>query len=219
MYRGPVILFFMVFIVSINGVSIKPVSSTDNDAIELAQLAEKIWSLKPAALQTKGPLVICQFIDKYCTNENRFQAISSMVSSIVNEYRSKHRYARVLNKCISKTVLEETKQSCPILQQLISPTITQQDKFNIIQYQRVLMSYFTELNILISHVQTSCNDEEIHGFLCSSNMTLITTCTNKILREIYNDNNYEEVIIKTKQALTDLNQELLSLYIKTEIEN
>jgi len=79
----------------------KLVPLVNEDAIELAQLAEQFWSLKPAVFQRKGPLVLCQFINECFSTENRFQATPFIVSSIANEYRNENHYARVLNSCIN----------------------------------------------------------------------------------------------------------------------
>jgi hypothetical protein len=220
MHRILLVLFCIIFVVvGINGVWIKLVPSVNEDAIELAQLAEQFWSLKPAVFQRKGPLVLCQFIDECCSTENRFQAISFIVSSIANEYRNKNRYARVLNSCINSTAMEKANQSCPLLNQIISPSITQEDKFDIIQHRRVIVNYYTQLNNLTNHVYESCNNEEIHALLCLSNTKLIRSCVNKILQEIYDDNGYDgyqEFIIETKKILIDLNQQLSSLSMKNK---
>ena len=206
-----VILFCTIFVIAINGAWIKLAPSIDKDAIELARLAEEFWSLKPVVFQNKGPLVLCQFINECCSVENRLQAISVIVPSIVNEYRNKNRYNRVLNACLNLTALEEANQSCPLLHKIISPTITQQDKFDIMQHRRVIMNHFTELNNLTNYVYKFCNNEEIHALLCLSNTNLTRTCAHKILQGIYNDNSYEvyqEFIMKSKETLMDINQQL-----------
>jgi len=214
MHRIFVVLSFIISAVVINGVLVKLPTSAREDTDELTQLAEKFLSLKPVVFQNKGPLVLCQFIDKCCAAEDRFQAISSMVFSIVNEYKSKNRYGKVINKCINSTNLQKASQSCPSLHKLLYPLITKQDRSIIAQYMRRVMIYFTELNKLITNVYEYCNDEEIHALLCLSNTKLVKTCVIKILQAKYdNDGNevYQKFIVETKQLLMNLNQELFQL--------
>jgi hypothetical protein len=210
-----VVLFGIIFTVVINAAWVKLPISIDKDATELTRLAEKFWSLKPVVFQNNGPLVLCQFIDECCAIENRFQAVSSMVFSIINEHRNKYRYGRIINKCINSTDLKETSQSCPSLYKLLSPLITEQDKSVIMEYMRIVMNYFTELNNLIRYVDKSCNSEEIYALLCLSNTALVQTCVTKILEEIYDEDDYKiypEFIVETKQTLIDLNQKLFPLF-------
>lgn len=211
MHRIFVVLFYIIFAVGIKGAWIELSTSIDEDAVELTQLTETFWSLKPAVFQKKGPLVLCQFIDECCTTENRLQAISSMVYSIVHEYRNKNRYNQVINKCISSIDSKEVNQSCLSLNKLLFPIITEQDKSMIKQHRKIIMNYFLELNNLVTYVNEKCNNEEIHALLCSSNTKLVKTCASKILQVIYNEDGYEiyqEFLTKTKQILVDLNQRL-----------
>lgn len=214
MHRIFVGLFSIIFLVVIKGASINLSTSIDKDANDLTRLTEIFWSLKPKVFEEKGPLVLCQFIDKCCTNVNRFQAISSMVSSIINEHQNKNRYNKVISKCIDSTDFKNANETCPLLNKLISPSVTEYEKFMIIQHRNILMNYFRELNNLINHVYESCINEEVHALLCLSDTNLIQTCVSKILRKIYHENDwkfYQEFLIETKQVLFDLNQQLLKL--------
>ena len=190
----------------------------DEDVTELTRLAEEFWSLKPTIFQNEGPLVLCQVIDQCCAAKDRLPAISFMASSIVNEHRRKNAYATVLNACMNSTALKEVNESCPLLHKLISPSITKEDKINILQYKRIIMEYFTELNKLVNHLYNSCNGEEIHAFLCSSNTALVKTCVSRILQEICDDDGYEvyeKFIVENKQTLIDVNAEL----VQRSVEN
>jgi hypothetical protein len=134
----------------------------------------------------------------------------------VKEYQSNHRYAHVLGACMNSTVLEETKQSSPIVRELLYPIITDEDKFYIKQHQRAIANYFNELNGLMNAVDTSCNKEEVHALLCLSNPPLLTTCAQKILQRTYDDIGYETYqafVQKTKEALLGLNEQLSRLPI------
>jgi hypothetical protein len=209
-----IVFVCITFIVGIEGAWIKVPILVDEDAVELTRLAEEFWSLKPAVFQRKGPLVLCEFIDKCCAVEDRFQAISLMVISIANEYRSQNHYATVINTCMNSTVLKQANQSCSSLQKLISPSIMKQDKSIVTEYIGILLDYFTELNNLAKHIHKSCNDEEIHALLCLSNTKLVTACAGKILHKIYDyngDPTYQEFVAETKQTLIDLNQQLSDL--------
>ncbi|UJR32908.1 hypothetical protein I4U23_020369 [Adineta vaga] len=210
-----IVLFCIIHVLNTNGAWIQTTISMNEHAKDLAHLGETFWSLKPVVFQNEGPLVLCQFIDEYCTTEtNRMQAISLMTSSIVNEYRSKKRYNQVLTTCMNSTTLENVQQSSPLIHRMLSPMITQRDKHNIIQHRKIIMNYFTELNDLLNYMNKSCNAEEIHALLCLSNTELLITCVQKILQDIYEKNNsaiYEEFIEKTKEILVDLNTQLLQL--------
>jgi hypothetical protein len=212
MYRFITALFCMIFLSGINGAWLTLPTSVDEDAITLTRLAEEFWSLKPAVFQNKGPLVLCQVIDECCATDDRAKAVSLMVSSITDENRSRNRYARILNTCINST-----DQSCPPLFNLISPSITLQEKSDIKQHRRIIMNYDTKLNDLINRVNESCNNEEIHALLCLSDTKLVKTCINKILRSIYDVDGYKvyhEYVVETKQTLIDVNQQLSELFIK-----
>ncbi|CAF1405378.1 unnamed protein product [Adineta ricciae] len=184
----------------------------DDDANELARLVEMFWSLKPDVFQRQGPLVLCEFIDQYCvTATSRMRAISMMISSIVNDYHSRKPYNQVLNVCVNSTELESIEKSSSLLQRLISPMITNDDKLNIRQHRRVILNYFTELNDLINYMNKSCNVEEIHALVCLSNTELMRRCTLKILRDMHDQNTldiYEDYIQKTKDIFTDINIQL-----------
>ncbi|CAF0914415.1 unnamed protein product [Adineta ricciae] len=206
------ILLCFLLVARTNGVSVKKVSSMDDDANELARLVEMFWSLKPDVLQRQGPLVLCEFIDQYCaTATSRMRAISVMISSIVNDYHSRKPYNQVLNVCVNSTGLESIEKSSSLLQRLISPMITNDDKLNIRQYRRVILNYTSELNDLISYMNKSCNAEEIHALVCLSNTELIKRCTLKMLRDMHDQSTldiYEDYIQKTKDIFTDINIQL-----------
>src|SRR5262249_46902340 len=135
----------------------------------------------------------------------------------VNKHQRKNRYRSIINKCINSTDLKEASQYCPLLHNLMFPLITAQDRSDIIEYMNIIMDYIEELNNLTDHVYESCDDEEIHALLCLSNTTLVNACAAKILQEVYDDNGYifyQEFIVKTKQTLIDMNQQLLQLSVK-----
>jgi hypothetical protein len=203
-------LFCIIFVVGSKGAWLKIPILFDDEAAELTRLGEKFWSLKPAVYQSEGPLVLCQFIDECCAVEDRLKAISLMVTSIINEYHQKNRYASVINACMNST------PSCPSLHKLISPSIMKHDRSNVVPYITIILDYFTKLNNLLNNMNEYCNDEEIHALLCLSNTKLVKICAGKILQGIYDNNGYQvyqEFIVETKETLINLNEELSELFV------
>lgn len=76
MHRIVLALFCIIFVVGAYGAARKMLPPVHKDAIEVAQLAEKIWSLKPAVFQRSTHLAYCQVIDQCCKKKHRSEAIS-----------------------------------------------------------------------------------------------------------------------------------------------
>lgn len=210
-----VFLCLSIAAVGTNAAWITPIVSVDEDAAELAQLAEQFWTLKPAIFEDQGPLVLCQVIDQHCAPEDRPLAVSLMPSSIVNTYRERRPYTQVLQACFNATALEDAMRSSPVVRRLMARSVTDADKLNIKRYQGVVVRYLKELNGLMEAVNTRCDNAEIHALLCLSSRPLLTSCAQKILQTKYDtvdDGAYHQFVERIKSILTDLNGQLERLY-------
>ncbi|CAF1355408.1 unnamed protein product [Didymodactylos carnosus] len=210
----------MILVVGANGASVALSTSIDEDAIQVTLLMRQHWSLRPAIIRNSRPFAICKFIDDCCGNEERLKAIPLMISSLRRHHNPT--FPDVINTCTDSTVLDKTDQSCPALEQFNSlPLGYAINDPALHRYEKLIMNYgekILPIEQLLERMKNSCNDYEIHAFLCSSDKKLIESCIGKALQELHDDKGYEdyyEFIIKTKQILSDLNKEL----IKTSVDD
>jgi len=209
-------LFCIIFVISINGVWLKPPASIDTDAIELTQLMEKFWSLKPIIFKRTRPWVYCQVIDKCCEDEDRSEAVS-----LISQYldgTNRYRFIEVIITCMSSSTLNKADQLCSsIFESIIPARITYQNS-DVKKYIRIIRKYKKELDNIFDQILSTCNSEEVHAFFCLSNKKLMETCVVKILQKLYDDDdddkNDQDFIVNTKQLLIDLNQQLSEAFIE-----
>lgn len=209
-----VTLFCISFFIGINGASIEQPVSMNEDAIEIAELTEKLWSLKPAVLNNRRPLIYCQIIDKCCGDEDREEAISIM--SQFMDGTGKNRFVQIMDKCMHSTDSTETNQLCPAVVQSFIPSRIAYRRSTIEKYFDILSRYNRQLGDFYDHITSSCNSEELHALFCLSNKKLVERCTDKILQKIYDNNyeNYETITMNTKRVLTDINQQISKVFTK-----
>jgi hypothetical protein len=208
MPRHVVALFCITFIVVVHGASRKTPASIDKDAIEMAQLVEKLWSFKPAIIKRAKPLVYCQVIDHCCEEEDRSKAISLMdLSMDENDFKN------VMERCMNTTTSNQENQLCLTVLNSIVPEWTTYMSSDVRNYTDTVDKYMYKLQF---NIPFACNSEEIHAFICSSNTKLVGSCARKTLEEIYDYNykNYGKTIKYIKQTLMDANQELSKIFIK-----
>jgi hypothetical protein len=207
-------LFCISFFVDINGASIEQTVSINEDAIEIGELTEKLWSLKPAVLNNRKPLIYCQIIDKCCNDEDRDEAISLM--SQFMDGTGKTRFVQIINTCMHSTNSNEGNQLCQTVVQSIIPSRIPYQNSNVEKYFDILSRSNRQLGGFFNHIISSCNSEELHALFCLSNKKLVENCAGKILQKIYDDDyeNYQTIMLNTKRVLTDLNQQLSKAFIK-----
>jgi hypothetical protein len=208
MYRALGVFFCIIFVVGINGAWIKQPASIDENAVELTQLTEKFWSLKPTIFKRTKPVVYCQIIDQCCDDEDRLEAVSLMSQYI--DGTDRYSFAEVLLTCMNSTTAHEENQLCSsIIESIIPLRITYQNS-DVQKYIHITNKYDKLLDNLLDYILSTCNSEEIYALLCLSNEKLVKTCAGRILQNIYDDHykSYEAVVMYTKQVLIDLNQQL-----------
>jgi hypothetical protein len=107
MHRSVVALFSIIFVVDIHEAFLKTPASINKDAIEMAQLAEKLWSFKPDILNHARNLTYCPIIDQCCDEEDRSEAISLMNPF---EYRAlTDDLENVMERCMNTTKSNKKK--------------------------------------------------------------------------------------------------------------
>jgi hypothetical protein len=210
------LLLIALFCIGVNTAGLKRPTSMYKDAIELTRLYEEYWSFQPAILKKTVPLIYCHAIDDCCGIEQRSQAIS-LLHSMKNNISATHLFTEVILTCIDLSSLHQTDQGCSnFLESIISPWIVDNNP-DVIQYYSVIDKYDAELTNFYKRMKSTCNKEEYHAFSCLSNKTLTETCTGKTLRKMHDKNGYKayrQFMMKTKQALTNINQQLSELFIK-----
>ena len=77
MQRHYVPLLYLILAVTQSAISFKLSAKLNEDAVDLALLFEKFWSLKPHAFEKTTPINVCPFIDRCCSNEHRRAAMST----------------------------------------------------------------------------------------------------------------------------------------------
>ncbi|CAF1120407.1 unnamed protein product [Adineta steineri] len=207
-------LLNILIVIGINSSSHKLSSSSsliDKDAENMAELFEKIWSLKPVSVGKLEPFGYCQVIEECCTNEYRSKAISSFVAFLDN-HNVKNRFIQTLNQCIKSTnFIDENNELCSSFQ---SSIIDHRNDLNDPDVQKFVIAigkYQKEVERLISTIDSNCNDKEKHAIICLSNKHLLKTCVTKILQysnHIDGDEFYQEILMKTKQIFNDIHQQL-----------
>ncbi len=205
--------FFTIFMGGINGASLKHPVSIDENAIELTQLTEKFWSLKPDILKRTKPVVYCQIIDQCCDGEDRLEAVS-LISQYIDG-TDKYSLAEVLLTCMNSTTANKADQLCSSIIESIIPLRIMYQNSDVQKYINITSKYDKLLNNILDYILSTCNSEEIYALLCLSNEKLVEKCTGKILQKIYDDHyeSYEAVMVYTKQVLIDLNQQLSEAFI------
>ncbi|CAF0942434.1 unnamed protein product [Didymodactylos carnosus] len=219
MYRILVTLSCFIFVVGTNGVSLNLPTSINENVIELARLMEQYSSLKPAAIQNHRPLAICQFIDNCCRAEDRSKAISLMVSSSPRKHN--FTFPKVINTCTDSTALSKADQSCPSLQQFSSlPLVPDTDDPALRQFYNLRKKYNIEriqISKLMRHMRIICNNYEFYAFVCLSDKKSLQSCVGKVIQRIHDYGGYEayyKYMIEIKQSLTNLNQQLVQLFVE-----
>lgn len=212
MHRTFVGLFAIIFVVGIQGASRRTPASIDEDTIELTQLTEKVWSLKPAILKNAKPLVYCQVMDECCGEEDHSKAISLIDPNNVFDLVE---FENIMGQCMNTTNSNNGNQLCTaVIKSIVPPWIVYRDS-NIDKYMNIMDKYMNGLNKLDEWI-TACNAKENHAILCLSNTKLIESCTGKMLQKIFDIDykNYEKAIKNIKQLLTDATQELQTVLVE-----
>jgi hypothetical protein len=216
MHRIVFSLFCIIFVVGAHGAAPKILAPIHKDAIELTQLAEKIWSLKPAIFKRTKPCVYCEVIDQCCEKKHRSEAISFFDQPIVTN----NDFENLIEQCINTTTSNKEKQLCPGIIKSIVPWWIANENPDIKKYQYILMKYLNNITEF-DNIRGNCNGEEIHAFMCSSNTKLVKSCAGKLLQEIYDNDykNYRKTIKSLKNTLINADQELSKEFIqKTKTE-
>ncbi len=207
------ILFCIGIVVGINGAWLKQPASINQDAVELAQLTQKCWSLAPTVMKKARPLVYCRIIDQCCDDEDRTEAVSLFGQFIVGT--DEGRFAQIMEKCMNSTNSNKGNQLCSsIVQSIIQPYIFHKHP-DVKRFFNILDQYDKPISIVFDPIGSVCNSEETHSLICSSKITFAEKCISKALRKTYDDNSrdYQKNILDTKQAFTTINQQLSKAFI------
>jgi hypothetical protein len=207
------IVFFC--IADISGTSLKPSTSIDKHATELAELIIETWSYRPALLRRTKPEVFCSIIDECCENEDRVEAISLI--GLYSYGFARYHLNKVMKTCMNSTSSTKGKQYCSSFQEIIISQRTAYEDSVVKQYIDIIDSYEKDLLKMYFRISSSCNSQQIHALVCSSNPKLVEKCAEKMLHEIYDHHDYknsQEIAMKIKQVLIELNQKLSEKLIK-----
>jgi len=219
MHRILIALSCIIFVIGINGASIELPSLIDEDAVEMAGLMEKCWSLKPAALQQMKPLAYCKVIDKCCLDEHHVQATSRFFPFLKDRH-TETRFNELIGTCINSTAHHKADQWCQTFRSEITERWEARANPDVKQFSMAIAKYRRELMQLFNAIDDVCNDEEIHAVICLSNKELMPTCAGKILRKLNDINGYEvyqKIIVQYKTMFIDVHQKLSKMFKSNEI--
>ncbi len=208
------ILFCFAIVVGINGAWLKQPASINKDAVELTQLLEKLWSLKPDILNRLKPFVYCEIMDKCCEDKDRVEAISIMSQYIINT--DDGRFEQIMQTCMNSSTSNMPDHVCSsIVKSIVSIETVYRDS-NVRKYLDIIDRHGIGLSGIIDQIQLTCNSEEFHAFACLSNKKLMEKCANKVLQKIYNLDykNYQKIIENAKQLMTEVNQQISTALTK-----
>ena len=214
-----VALFAIICMVGIEGASRKTPASINKDAIKLAQLAEKIWSLKPAILKQGRPLIYCEVMNKCCEEEDRSKAISFLDASNDLDFDG---FENVMKQCMNTTTSNKGNQLCTaVIESIVPPWIIYRNA-NMGTYMGTMNRYIDIIDKYVKNLDKSdewalvCNGEEMHALLCLSNTKLVESCVGKMLQQLFDSDykNYEKTIKDMKQILTKANQDLVTALVE-----
>jgi hypothetical protein len=215
MYSIVIALIFINFVGDINGALLKSPASIDEDAVELAQLIQKLWSFRPALLQRTKPVVYCEFIDECCATEDRLEAIS-LIGQYSSSYARYH-FNQIMATCMNSTRLQRENPFCSSFSgSIISQRMAYQNA-DVKKYIDVIDNHEKDFLKMFFRITSTCNGEQMHALLCSTNKKLIQTCAGKLLQDIYDRNdykNYQEIARKTNKGLVHIIQELSEIFTK-----
>ncbi|CAF3895380.1 unnamed protein product [Rotaria sp. Silwood1] len=78
----------------------------NKDAIQMAGLVARCWSLKSDGLSKKGSFAYCNVIEKCCSDEHRSQAISLFASDLKLGDNKAALSELIDTKCINSTTFD-----------------------------------------------------------------------------------------------------------------
>ncbi|CAF5105272.1 unnamed protein product, partial [Rotaria sp. Silwood1] len=184
----------IIFAISIHGTTVKRQAFINKDAIQMAGLVEKCWSLKPDGLSKKGPLAYCNVIEKCCSNEHRSQAISISASILKLNDDDAALSEFIDTKCINSTTFDNENQWCSSFRLLVNDNILSErdvEDPDVEKYRTELQKYAQEASELLENALSTCTGEELYSFMCLSNKNLMKTCAGKLLQKLYDYNGYK----------------------------
>ncbi len=207
------ILFYFAIVVGINSAWVEQPVSINQDAVELARLAQQFWSLTPAIMKRAEPLVYCQIIDHCCSDEDRTEAVSIIGRSIFGT--DKGRFEQIMEKCMNSTSSNKGNQLCSSIVQSIIPSHIFDTHPDMEKYFNIIDQHNNAINTVFSPMISVCKSEEIHSVVCSSKMTLVESCMSKALRNVFDDNfyDYQQNVLDAKETFTAMNQQLSKAFI------
>lgn len=205
-------MFCITFIVGINGVSLKQSVSIKSDAKELAELALKIWSLKPAILKRVNPFLICELIDKCCHGENRARATLLMSQEPRTDFDNL--YGELMKMCVNSSTAEKVDQTCSaVIKSQLSEHMVKDDHA-IHQYLDIISEHQDDMLMLPHWIRRSCEIKHFQAFMCLSNTKLVEECATEVLQMALDDDyvDYATLIMKIKQVLNEIIAKLLKKF-------
>jgi len=210
MQRHYVPLLYLILAVTQSAISFKLSAKLNEDAVDLALLFEKFWSLKPHAFEKTTPINVCPFIDRCCSNEHRRAAMSTWIFAIFGEVDKRPTFDQVLNKCMNSTLAKDSIESCPSIETILLPDLTKHDQSDMKLFMYTISDYLLQLNQIFIPAINTCTDEEIHAYICLTNTTLVTQCVERILHGMYDMIGYESY----DEFINEIRKNVLNLIVK-----
>ncbi|CAF1394375.1 unnamed protein product [Adineta steineri] len=201
---------------SINGASLQLSTSIDSDAVELSNLVEKFWSSKPAEINKVQPFIYCKVLDTCCEEKQRQEAIPLFFTASF-DIDDRNRFLETVGSCVNSTEQNGGDKWCQTYsQEMISPWNLRSNP-QAVQFKQVMMKLLEKLENIDPNAPDICDDEEKYAFMCLTNKKLTQRCVHKMLKDLIKRLGYksfEELVMKYKQALIDINQEWSTISIK-----
>ncbi|CAF0872286.1 unnamed protein product [Adineta steineri] len=216
MHRILIVLSYVIFISYINGASFQLPASTDSDAVELSNLVEKFWSSKPVEINKVDPVIYCKVVETCCEENQRQEAIPLFFSESFDT-DDKNRFKEIVGSCVNSTVQKGGDKWCQTYsQEMISPWNLRSNS-QVMQFRQVMMKLLEKRENIDNNTPDICDDEEKYAVMCLTNKKLTQRCVHKMLKDLIKRlgyKSYEELVMKYKQALIDINQEWSTISIK-----
>ncbi|CAF0728755.1 unnamed protein product [Adineta steineri] len=214
MHRILIVLSYVVFISYINGASFKSRTSIHRDAIEFANLAETFWASKPDEFNKIESFIHCKVLETCCEEKQRKEAIPLVISELPDD---KNRFLEIVGSCINSTEQNGGDKWCRTYsQEIISPRVLWSN-FQVRYFLQLMMEFLIKLGEIGAGREKVCDDEEMYAIRCLSNKKLIQRCVSKGLRDLmkrFDRKPYKNLVMETKQALSNINQKWSEISIK-----
>jgi hypothetical protein len=202
------ILFCIGIIVGMHCARLKQPASINKDSTEITQLLEKIWSRKPDPLNRAEPLIYCAVMDKCCEDKDRVEAISLMNQYSINS--DGDRFLQIMQGCMNSSNSKKEDHVCSSVVKSKFSTEAIFNDNNVRIYMDIINHRVTGLNQFVDEISSTCNNKELHAFICLSNNKLMQKCIVKVLQKTYDGDykNYQTNIEGLKEMMISANEQI-----------